>query len=160
METTLGKANCIVLTPKPEQVNEELKQLLEARNWHVRQTNVPLLALSDLCLLERTQASRSAWGLSRCEGVALIVVDPDNWPELQAMLGAIAQYLPIVSIWSFEYGKLQCVSEPIENNQSHDEFETNPVIEHDGNDDDVTDLHISGEELTMLLDIEDQENQT
>ena len=158
METTLGKANCIVLTPKPEQVNEELKQLLEARNWHVRQTNVPLLALSDLCLLERTQASRSAWGLSRCEGVALIVVDPDNWPELQAMLGAIAQYLPIVSIWSFENGKLQCVSQPIENNQPHDkEFENVPVIEHD---DDVTDLHISGDELTMLLDIEDQENQS
>ncbi|MCH8824473.1 MAG: hypothetical protein IH984_13315 [Planctomycetes bacterium] len=159
MEATIGKANCIVLTPKPEHVNEELKQLLEARNWHVRQTNVPLLAMSDLCLLERTQASRSAWGLSRSEGIALIVVEPEHWPELQTMLGAIAQYLPIVSIWSYEKGKLQCVSEPIENNQSHDEFETNPVIKHD-EDDGVTDLHISGDELAMLLDIEDQENQS
>ena len=159
METTLGKANCIVLTPKPEQIDDELKQLLEARNWQVKQTNVPLLAMSDLCLLERTQASRSAWGLSRSEGVALIVVDPQNWPELQTMLGAIGQYVPIVSIWSFEDGKLQCVSEPIENNQSHDEYETNPVIEHD-DDDDVTDLHISGDELAMLLDIEDQEHES
>lgn len=157
MEATLGKANCIVLTPKPEQMNDELRQLLEARNWHVRQTNVPLLAMSDLCLLERTQASRSAWGLSRSEGIALIVVDPNNWPELQAMLGAIAQYVPIVTIWSFENGKLQCVSEPIENNQSHDEFEIDPVNEQD---DEVTDLHISGDELAMLLDIEDQENQS
>ena len=160
MEATLGKANCIVLTPKPEQMNDELQQLLEARNWQVRQTNVPLLAMSDLCLLERTQASRSAWGLSRSEGIALIVVDPNNWPELKTMLSAIAQYVPIVTIWSFENGKLQCVSEPIENNQSHDEFEIDSVIEHDEDDDEVTDLHISGDELAMLLDIEDQDSES
>ena len=158
MEATLGKANCIVLTPTPEQMNDELQQLLEARNWHVRQTNVPLLAMSDLCLLERTQASRSAWGLSRSEGIALIVVDPNNWPDLQTMLGAVTQYVPIVTIWSFENGKLQCVSEPLENNQSHDEFVIDPVVEHD--DDEVTDLHISGDELAMLLDIEDQDSES
>ncbi len=158
MEATLGKANCIVLTPKPEQIDDKLKQLLEARNWHVRQTNAPLLAMSDLCLLERTQASRSAWGLSRSDGVALIVVDPDNWPELQTMLSAIHQYVPIVSIWSFENGRLQCVSEPIENDRSdEDEIEDKPVNQ---NEDDVTDLHISGDELAMLLDIEDQEKES
>ncbi len=157
MEAILGKANCIVLTPKPEQISDELKQLLEARNWHVRQTNVPLLAMSDLCLLDRTQASRSAWGLPRSEGLALIVVEPEHWPDLQIMLMAIARYVPVVSIWSYENGKLQCVSEPTGNNQSHDEFEIDPETDPD---DDVADSHISGDELAMLLDIEDQEKES
>ena len=167
MEATLGKANCIVLTPMPEQIDDRLKQLLEARNWHVRQTNVPLLAMSDLCLLERTQSSRSAWGLARSEGVALIVVQPDHWPELETMLGAIARYVPIVSIWSFDNGNLQCVSESMKNEAA--ENETNAISKRQSDpanwdnqpeDDEVADSHITGDELAMLLDIEDQEDES
>ena len=176
MEATLGKANCIVLTPKPEQIDTELQQLLEARKWLVRQTNVPLLAMADLCLLDRTQASRSAWGLPHNEGVVLIIVDADHLPELQTMLLAINRYVPIVSIWSFDNGILQCVRESGEDNQEADDSEQvselqampanwysndeEPEIDSDDEDDEVVDSHISGDELAMLLDIEDQEKES
>jgi hypothetical protein len=96
----------IVLMPPPPEgrgVSDSLKSEFARRDWFVVEQHDPHLALSELCLRERAQAARSAWGLHRMEQVALVVVQPEYWRqhgrELDALLAAVVRYAPSAAIW-------------------------------------------------------------
>ena len=56
------------------------------------QTDDPLTAMVELCLLDRAYASREAWGLSRSTSLTLVLADGVELPE--AMQRAITRHLP------------------------------------------------------------------
>jgi len=160
MESTAGRTNCVVLAPNAEGVNEPLRSQLEQRHWTALTVGDPLMAMVELCLLERARSSRTAWGLSSVDGATLIVVDPNEWSNFGGMLEAIRQYLPTASVWSFEDGVLRCIAAPTSdealghvgaaaNGQPDDdveEAESEPV-----------DPQVTRDEIAMLLGDENQE---
>jgi len=44
--------------------------------------------------------ARSAWGLQRMELIALVVMHPEEWPQLQQLVNAVHQFVPSATIWS------------------------------------------------------------
>lgn len=92
----------IVLTPPPPDgcgMTEGLKALFAARDWFAVQQHDPYLAMAELCLRERTQAARAAWGLQRMEQIALVVLQPERWQHLDELIAAVRRYLPNASAW-------------------------------------------------------------
>ncbi len=112
MPSTDCPIRCVVLAPAGDDggTDQALRSLLEHRQWLVHQASHPLEAFAELCLLERIQASRAAWGLRRSERLALVSVEPSRWPRLDALLAAAGRYLPAVSLWRYSDGRLAPVS--------------------------------------------------
>ncbi len=153
------RTRCVLLAPKGDRDQgrgEILRSLLDRRGWIAHEANDPLAALAELCVLQRTQASRRAWGLTPAESLALVVVEPKCWPQLEAMLAAARRYLPQADQWSFVNGGLHPIgadgpgSEP-----RRREAEAPPAVP-DGTDD-VSPPPVSGEEIAMLLEGEDRD---
>ncbi|MHC4414098.1 MAG: hypothetical protein ACYS0G_02310 [Planctomycetota bacterium] len=88
--------------------------LLESRGWQRHECHELVPALAELCVLERTQTSRDVDGLARAEGIALLVVEPARWSQLDAMLSAVRRYLPGVAVWSYADGSLRALEPPAE----------------------------------------------
>ncbi len=160
MESTAGRTNCVVLAPNAAGVDEGLRSQLEQRQWHALIAGDPLMAMVELCLLERARSSRIAWGLSSVDGASLVVVEPSQWSNFSGMLGAIRQYLPTAGVWSFEDGVLRCIAEAKgdevlgrvgapANGQPHDDVE-------EANSE-TLDPQVTREEIAMLLGDENQE---
>lgn len=106
----------ILLTPPPpdgEGVTDSLKSDFEARDWFAVEQTDPYLAMAELCLRERSQTARAAWGLQRMEQVALVIAPPQYWPQLllQELIAAVAQHLPAASIWEAKDGSLQAIQD-------------------------------------------------
>lgn len=80
-------------------MTEGLKALFAARDWFAVQQHDPYLAMAELCLRERTQAARAAWGLQRMEQIALVVLQPEHWRHLDELIAAVRRYLPNASAW-------------------------------------------------------------
>jgi hypothetical protein len=103
----------VLLAPKGDRGQgrgEVLQALLDRRGWIAHETSDLLEALAELCLLQRTLASRRAWGLTPAEQLALVVVEPRRWPQLAAMLAAARRYVPQASVWSFVDGGLHSLA--------------------------------------------------
>ena len=160
MESTAGRTNCVVLAPNAEAVDERLRSQLEQRHWYALMAGDPLMAMVELCLLERARSSRTAWGLSGVDGATLVVPEPDQWSNFSAMLGAIKQYLPTAGVWSFENGVLRCIAEANgdevlgrvgapANGQPDDDVEEA--------DSETVDPQVTRDEIAMLLGDENQE---
>ena len=159
MESTAGRTNCVVLAPDAKSVDGRLRSQLEQRHWDALVTDVPLMAMAELCLAQRMQSSRTAWGLTSADGVVLVVIEPSHWLDLSVMLAAIKRYVPVVGAWAFEDGALRCIAQA-----DRDEVlgrvapppETRPNDEEDRASE-ALDPQVTRDEIAMLLGDENQE---
>ena len=160
MESTAGRTKCVVLAPNAKSVDGRLRSQLEQRHWDALVTDVPLMAMAELCLAQRMQSSRTAWGLTSPDGVALVVIEPSHWSDLSAMLGAIKRYVPVVRAWAFEDGVLRCIAQA-----DRDEVlgrvapppETRPDDDDDDRASEALDPQVTRDEIAMLLGDENRE---
>ncbi len=101
---------CVVLAPKggpgSAGIDQQLRSLLQTRQWQAQALNDPLHALAELCLLDRIRASGAGWELQQPEGLTLVVVEPEGWADLDAMLSAAWRYVPAAALWSYADGAL------------------------------------------------------
>lgn len=105
----------IVLTAEPRTpvgLTHRLKLMLGPTGWIATAFHDPHLAFAELCLRERAQASRAAWGLQRVEKLSMVIVDPTRWPAVNDLIAAIKRYSPSVAVWSYRDGQLQAVAAP------------------------------------------------
>ncbi len=148
------QTRCVLLAPEGNCA--EAQCVLEHRGWSAQVRGDPLAAMAELCLLERTLASRRAWGLETVEQIALVVVDPDRWRQLPQMLAAARRYLPQAAVWACTDGTLQPLFAaqdrpgPLHRAAGSNDRDTDPVSESRATD--VSPPSISPEEIEMLLD--------
>jgi hypothetical protein len=96
----------------PLGLTHRLKSLFGQQGWYAVSYHDPYLAMAELCLRERAQASRAAWGLQRAEHMALVIVDPHRWPGVDGLVAAIKRYTPSASVWSYREGELRSIAAP------------------------------------------------
>ena len=95
----------IVLTPPQPGGGPDaaLKAEFAQRDWYAVEHSDPCMAMAELCLREKSQAARAAWGLQRMEQIALVVLQPDAWRQHAGMLDdltdAVKAFVPSASIW-------------------------------------------------------------
>ncbi len=155
------RTRCVLLAPKGDRAQDcgkDVQLMLDRRGWIAHEADDALGALAELCLLERTQSLRQAWGLQTVERLALVVVEPQQWPQLPAMVSAARRYVPKAALWSFVDGGLHPLDaqggdpEPWRQDADAPPPARDRTVE-------VTPPPITGDEIAMLLD-EDQEPPT
>ncbi len=79
MSPTDHETTCVLLAPsgKPCDARGEL----ERRGWTSHEVNDPLPAMAELCLLDRTLAVGRPDGSPVVERLAMVVVEPRQWPQ-------------------------------------------------------------------------------
>lgn len=110
MESTNSRTTCVVLTSS-EQLDVAINSAFVERGWRAHLANDPLLAMADLCLLDKAQTSRSAWGLPRAEPLRLLIVEPQQWRDVASMVAAVRTHLPATDVWEARNGALTRVVE-------------------------------------------------
>lgn len=106
MPQTRNWTRCIALVPHGHVVGAQVKRLAAARDWVPVEQHDSHLAMAEICIRLRAQRARRSWGLPSGEKLALVVVDPDGWDSLDALITAIQRFAPEVAIWSFAYDEL------------------------------------------------------
>ena len=95
----------IVLAPPETADDDQLDRLLTDQDWQSVRMDDPHLAMAELCLRERAQASRAAWGLPRSEQLVLVLMidggETGDDPESHDLVSAVRRYLPTVSVWLY-----------------------------------------------------------
>ena len=159
MESTAGRTKCVVLAPDAKSVDGRLGSQLEQRHWDALVTDVPLMAMAELCLAQRLQSSRRAWGLTSADGVVLVVIEPSHWSDLSVMLRAIKRYVPLVGAWAFEDGALRCIAQA-DRDEVLGRVAPPPKTRSDDDEDrasEALDPQVTRDEIAMLLGDENQE---
>lgn len=159
MESTAGRTKCVVLAPNAKSVDGRLRSQLEQRHWDALVTDVPLMAMAELCLAQRMQSSRAAWGLTGADGVALVVIEPSHWSDMSVMLGAIKRYVPVVGAWAFEDGALRCIAQA-DRDEVLGHVAPPPKTRPDDDEDRASEAlepQVTRDEIAMLLGDENQE---
>lgn len=159
MESTADRTNCVVLAPNAKSVDGRLRSQLEQRQWDALVTDVPLMAMAELCLAQRMQSSRTAWGLTSADGVVLVVIEPSHWSDLSDMLRAIKRYVPVVGAWVFEEGELRCIAQA-DRDEVLGRVAPPPKTRPDDEEDrasEALDPQVTRDEIAMLLGDENQE---
>ena len=144
-----------------------VREQLDARGWVAHLSNDPLPALAELCLLDRLDVKRRAWGRTTGK-LALVVVEPLRWSQLPAMLAAARRYVPAAALWTFDDGRLTPLVVPDDsdngsaaptgadrtNDATPRSYELSPTPEPPtaGRDLDHDTRQITGDEISMLLD--------
>ncbi len=159
------ETKCVLLASTAN--GARVRDQLRARGWAAHLSSDPLPALAELCLLDRLDAKRRAWGRPTI-GLALVVVEPWRWPQLPAMLSAARRYVPTAGLWTFDGGRLTPLV--VQNESDNDsgapsrvdrandavprsyEMRTTPEAPDAGRDDDHDSRQITGDEISMLLD--------
>lgn len=106
MPTTNEWTRVVVLSPpsasagRAAGLSDGLKSLFAARDWFAIEQHDPYMAMAELCLRERAQVARAAWGLQRMEQTALVILEPGRWPNLDELVRAMREYLPSATIWT------------------------------------------------------------
>ncbi len=155
---------CVLLASTANGIR--VREQLDARGWAAHLSSDPLPALAELCLLDRLDAKRRAWGRPSSD-LALVVVEPSRWLQLPAMLSAARRYVPTAALWIFDDGRLTplVVEDDSDNgsatpagvDRTNDavprsyEMRTTPEAPTDL-DDDQDPRQITGDEISMLLD--------
>ncbi len=104
---------CVLLAPAGQRGQAE-KQLA-GRGWTTQAVESPLQAMAELCLLERGSESRRAWGHDDHEAaaaLALVVVDPRSWTDIDRLVGAARRYLPAATVWELRNGSVTPLGGP------------------------------------------------
>jgi hypothetical protein len=96
--TGLAQAGCVVLAPAAAVLPDFARHWTEDRSLRALLVHNPLQALTAVCLLERAQLARAAWGLQRIDSIALLIVDSAQWTDAPRLIAAIRRYLPTVTI--------------------------------------------------------------
>ena len=159
------KTKCVLLASTAH--STRVREQLDARGWAAHLSSDPLPALAELCLLDRLDAKRRAWGRPT-NRLALVVVEPSRWSQLPAMLSAARRYVPTAALWTFDDGRLTpLVIHDDSDNRSADsaradrtndtpprsyEMRTTPEAPTGSRDDDHDSRQITGDEISMLLD--------
>lgn len=98
----LAQAGCVVLAPAPASTPAALPDFARAwadeRGLRTLLMHELLQALTALCLLERAQLARAAWGLQRIDSIGLLIVESDQWADLPRLVAAVRRYLPGIAI--------------------------------------------------------------
>jgi len=106
----------ILLTPRGG-AEPLVNDAIGARGWTITTLDDPVMAMSELCLLERSQAARAAWGLRGTADLVLIVSGeamPDD------LVAAVQWYLPDVVIWRYDDAAITMLDGEPEANASAD----------------------------------------
>ena len=80
---------------------------LDRRGWTAHEAGHPLPAMAELCLLDRMQAITGVE--DGAEQLALVVVEPCQWPQLSTMLAAARRYVPKAALWAYRDGELTLI---------------------------------------------------
>jgi hypothetical protein len=86
--------------------DERLTALFAARDWFAIEHTNAHLAMAELCLRERAQSARAAWGLQRVEKSALVIIEPTHGHEHADLIRAVHRYLPSTSVWAYADSEL------------------------------------------------------
>jgi hypothetical protein len=83
-------------------LSPDLRSLFAERDWFAIEQHDPYLALAELCLRERAQVARAAWGLQRLEQIALLILQPQRWPAPLAddLARAVRRCLPDALVYA------------------------------------------------------------
>lgn len=108
MPCTSEWTRVIVLAPPPETggpaaLSEGLRSQFAARDWFAVLQHDPYLAMTELCLRERAQTARSAWGLQRMEQLALVILGMERWDQADGLVDAVRANLPAASVWQADF---------------------------------------------------------
>jgi hypothetical protein len=165
MHSNERETRCVLLASDAN--GTRVRDQLDARGWVAHLSNDPLPALAELCLLDRLDAKRRAWGRPS-NSLALVVVNPSQWSQLPAMLSAARRYVPTAALWTFEDGRLTPLVVPDDSDNGSAasrqadptneavprsyEMSTTPEAPTAGHDNDRDSRQITGDEISMLLD--------
>ena len=106
MSNQNSHANCVVLREADGDVPDALRDVLNQRRCRTEILRDSYHAFARLCLIERLESVRSAWGLQRSSPLCL-VIDGDTHPQLaHDMLAARDRYLPSVGLLQWRDGEL------------------------------------------------------
>jgi hypothetical protein len=112
--TTLRESGCVILaTAAPAVLPDHVQRWLDDHAWRSLILPEPLQALAVICLLERGQAARAAWGLQRVDRIGLLVLEPERWPALPMLLNALRCHLPAVEIYDVRQGQVSHIGGPL-----------------------------------------------
>jgi hypothetical protein len=84
-----------------------LNAIFAARDWFAIEHTNPYQAMTELCLRERAQAARAAWGLQRLERSALVILDSEDLTQFIDLVQAVKRHLPATSIWKWSGDDLE-----------------------------------------------------
>jgi hypothetical protein len=159
------ETRCVLLASDAD--STRVRDQLHARGWVAQLSNDPLPALAELCLLDRLDVKRRAWGRPS-NSLALVIVNPSQWSQLPAMLSAARRYVPTAALWTFDNGRLTplVVQDDSDNGSAASrqadttnegvprsyEMSTTPEAPTAGPDADHDARQITGDEISMLLD--------
>ena len=150
------RARCIILTAVGEEPERDLQALIHRHRWEALCTDDAYQAMAELCLEERMQASRAAWGLQRARGLALVIVQTtgNGARRDEPLVHAVQKYLPETGIWSYASGALTAIEPPPASDQP---LEKDRPASHDAvpsDEDPLCDFEpaeITSQEIEMLL---------
>ncbi|MHC5027578.1 MAG: hypothetical protein ACYTGR_12560, partial [Planctomycetota bacterium] len=99
---------CLTLVPDGMPISALLQSGLRDRGWSLVVRTNPADAMADLCMRERLERARAAWGLVRGIRTVLLIVCPAHWPaaDLVGLRRAVRTYLPDVTTVTFEHGRI------------------------------------------------------
>ena len=148
-----ARTPCVLLVPKggrPSERGRQLQVLLDERGWEAHESNDPLLALAELCLLDRMRASQRSWGHGDDGTPALVVVQPAGWPGIDFMVAAARRYVPGAGVWSYDAGSLdELAPDPQQRPRTRAKTNRSPSA--------VEVPLVSPEEIDMLLEDPDRD---
>ncbi len=79
-----------------------IREALSERGPQVSEVHSPLVALVELCALDRAEEPRRRNGLDAEQQIALLIIEPGCLEELPVLYQAIEKYLPAVTIIPIE----------------------------------------------------------
>ena len=104
----------VVLLPPGEPLPDDLRARLEQRGWRPFPIDDACLAMAELCLAERSLASRRTRGDEdeSASEIGLVLVAPERGgtgPTWAALREAVLRHVPEASIWLFDGGELSAL---------------------------------------------------
>ena len=130
------KPNCIALVD--EHHRETATNVLNKHSLHGMILHDPILAMSELCLMNQLRLQDTAWKDSHPD-ISLILIQVERTEYINQLIQAVQKYFPHVSVLELREGQLA----PIEIDDAVVDQLDIPVVETDA---------IDADELSMLLD--------
>lgn len=158
LTTSRDLTRLVIAAPPDAQMPAALEALLAVPDVNAVVVHDLLTAWVELCLAERGQTARTAWGLQRQGTLGLVIVDDGQWTDLDAMESARHRFLPDSQSWlcaaSMSIDPMPIEPAPFDPSQSHDEaFE--PLSQPEHRDGGLDDEYLDDEPAPRLAPIDD-----